>query len=83
MREVISIHVGQCSNAIGAKYWDELCGEHGVDPRTSLYEGNSDEQLQYIDVSFNEHSDGSFAPRAVLVDIDTATIDMIRSSPSG
>ena len=83
MREVINLHVGQCGNAIGAKYWEELCGEHGIESRTSLYTGDRDEQLQYIDVSFNEHSDGSFAPRAILIDVDSSSIDAIRCSPSG
>ena len=83
MREIITVHVGQCGNAVGAKYCEQLCGEHGIDPRTSRYQGDSDEQLRYADVSFNEHSDGSFAPRSVLVDLDSASLDKIRSSPSG
>ena len=83
MREIINIHVGQCGNAIGAQYWEQICGEHGIDPRTSLYCGDSDEQLRYADVSFNEHSDGSFSPRAVLVDLDSASLDAVRFSSSG
>ena len=34
-------------------------------------------------MSFNEHSDGSFSPRAVLVDLDSASLDAIRCSSSG
>ena len=82
MREIITINVGQCGNAIGANYWEQLCSEHGIDPRTSLYNGDSDEQLQHIEVCFNEHSDSSYAPRAILVDLDTTAIDQIRCSPS-
>ena len=75
MREVVTIQVGQCGNAIGANYWDDICREHGINSRSSLYEGDSDEQLQHVDVSFNEHSDSSYAPRAILVDLDPTTIE--------
>ena len=31
MREIIHIQVGQCGNQIGAKFWEVISDEHGVD----------------------------------------------------
>ena len=64
-------------------YNEEICSEHSINPRSSLYEGKSDIELQNVDVNFQEHSDGSFAPRSVLVDLDPTSIDAISCSPSG
>lgn len=38
---------------IGAKFWEVISDEHGVDP-TGMYHGDSDLQLERINVYFNE-----------------------------
>ena len=38
MREIVSIQAGQCGNQIGAKFWEVVSDEHGVDP-TGTYHG--------------------------------------------
>ena len=40
MREIVSIQAGQCGNQIGAKFWEVVSDEHGVDP-TGTYHGDS------------------------------------------
>ena len=32
MREIVAIQGGQCGNQIGAKFWEVMSDEHGVDP---------------------------------------------------
>jgi hypothetical protein len=32
MREIVHIQAGQCGNQIGAKFWEVISDEHGVDP---------------------------------------------------
>ena len=32
MREIVHIQGGQCGNQIGAKFWEVISDEHGVDP---------------------------------------------------
>ncbi|PKI32269.1 hypothetical protein CRG98_047355, partial [Punica granatum] len=32
MREILHIQGGQCGNQIGAKFWEVVCAEHGIDP---------------------------------------------------
>jgi len=51
MREIVHIQGGQCGNQIGAKFWEVISDEHGVDP-TGSYRGDSDLQLERINVYF-------------------------------
>ena len=53
MRELVHIQGGQCGNQIGAKFWEVISDEHGIDP-TGTYHGDSDLQLERINVYFNE-----------------------------
>ena len=43
---------GQCGNQIGAKFWEVISDEHGIDP-TGCYHGDSDLQLERINVYYN------------------------------
>ena len=52
MREIVHIQGGQCGNQIGAKFWEVISDEHGVDP-TGTYHGDSDLQLERINVYYN------------------------------
>jgi hypothetical protein len=45
MRELVHIQAGQCGNQIGAKFWEVISDEHGVDP-TGTYHGDSDLQVR-------------------------------------
>ena len=45
MRELVHIQGGQCGNQIGAKFWEVISDEHGIDP-TGTYHGDSDLQLE-------------------------------------
>jgi hypothetical protein len=38
---------------VGAKFWEVISDEHGIDP-TGSYQGDSDLQLERINVYFNE-----------------------------
>ena len=53
MRELVHIQGGQCGNQIGAKFWEVVSDEHGIDP-TGTYHGDSDLQLERINVYFNQ-----------------------------
>jgi tubulin beta len=82
MREIVHLQAGQCGNQIGAKFWEIISDEHGVDP-TGTYHGDSELQLERIDVYYNEASGGKYVPRAVLVDLEPGTMDSVRSGPYG
>eukprot|EP00740_Mantoniella_antarctica_P022692 CAMPEP_0198702104 /NCGR_PEP_ID=MMETSP1468-20131203/388573_1 /TAXON_ID=1461545 /ORGANISM="Mantoniella sp, Strain CCMP1436" /LENGTH=563 /DNA_ID=CAMNT_0044460591 /DNA_START=83 /DNA_END=1776 /DNA_ORIENTATION=- len=82
MREIVHIQGGQCGNQIGAKFWEVVCDEHGIDP-TGTYCGDSDLQLERINVYYNEASGGRYVPRAVLMDLEPGTMDSVRSGPFG
>ena len=63
MREIVHIQGGQCGNQIGAKFWEVISDEHGIDP-TGTYHGDSDLQLERINVYYNEATGGRYVPRA-------------------
>merc|ERR1711973_684724 len=73
MREIVHIQAGQCGNQIGAKFWEIISDEHGIDP-TGSYSGTSDLQLERINVYYNEATGGKYVPRAVLVDLVPWTV---------
>ncbi|GLT90947.1 hypothetical protein SLE2022_088620 [Rubroshorea leprosula] len=81
MKEILHIQGGQCGN-IGAKFWEVVCDEHGIDP-TGRYNGNSDLQLERVNVYYNEASCGRFVPHAVLMDLEPGTMDSVRTGPYG
>merc|ERR1711937_540361 len=37
MREIVHIQGGQCGNQIGAKFWEVISDEHGIDPSGSYH----------------------------------------------
>ncbi|XP_055956880.1 tubulin beta chain [Patella vulgata] len=82
MREIVHMQTGQCGNQIGAKFWEVISDEHGIDP-TGTYHGDSDLQLERINVYYNEATGGKYVPRAVLVDLEPGTMDSVRSGPFG
>ncbi|WOL10616.1 hypothetical protein Cni_G19375 [Canna indica] len=50
MREMLHTQRGQCGNQIGAKFWEVICDEHGIDG-TGKYSDDSDLQLERINIS--------------------------------
>jgi len=82
MNEIVVIQVGQGGNRIGAKFWEVISDEHGIDP-TGTYHGDSELQLERINVFYNEATGGKYVPRAVLADLEPGTMDAVRSGPFG
>jgi len=82
MREIIHIQVGQCGNQIGAKFWEVISGEHGIEP-TGKYTGKEDNQLEHINVYYNQGYQGNYVPRAVCVDLEPGVVNNIKASPYG
>ena len=54
---------GQCGNQIGAKFWEVISDEHGID-LTGTYHGDSDLQLERINVYYNEATGRRYIPSA-------------------
>ena len=78
----MSVQAGQCGNQLGSKFWEVVSDEHGIDP-TGTYQGDSDLQLERINVYFNEATGGRYVPRAVLMDLEPGTMDSVRAGPYG
>eukprot|EP00555_Chaetoceros_dichaeta_P007458 CAMPEP_0198275772 /NCGR_PEP_ID=MMETSP1447-20131203/64951_1 /TAXON_ID=420782 /ORGANISM="Chaetoceros dichaeta, Strain CCMP1751" /LENGTH=454 /DNA_ID=CAMNT_0043970669 /DNA_START=116 /DNA_END=1479 /DNA_ORIENTATION=+ len=82
MREIVHIQAGQCGNQIGAKFWENMAAEHGINV-DGAYEGDNRLQLERINVYFNEGMGGRYVPRAVLTDLEPGTMDTIRAGEYG
>lgn len=82
MNEIIQIQVGQCGNHIGNKLWEAVFQEHGIN-QTGSYEGDSELQLQKINVFLTETIGFRYQPRTVLVDLEPSPIDAIRAGHFG
>lgn len=82
MREILYIMVGQCGNQMGAKFWEVISDEHGIGV-DGFYRGDSDLQIERIQVYFTEASGGRMVPRSILTDLEPGTLDTIRSGPYG
>ncbi|KAA8538679.1 hypothetical protein F0562_028287 [Nyssa sinensis] len=81
-KEKLAAMEGQYGNQIGAKFWEVICDEHGIN-HTDNYSGDSDLQLERINVNYNEANGGRDIPRAVLMDLKPGTVDSVRSGPFG
>uniref|UniRef100_A0A1B6CT75 Tubulin beta chain n=1 Tax=Clastoptera arizonana TaxID=38151 RepID=A0A1B6CT75_9HEMI len=82
MREIVHIQAGQCGNQIGSKFWEVISDEHGIYP-TGEFRGESELQLQRINVYYNEARGGRYYPRSIMVDLEPGTLDSVRSGPYG
>lgn len=82
MREIIHLQTGQCGNQIGCKFWEVISDEHGINNQ-GLYQGNSPNQLDCINVYYNESSTGLYVPRALLVDLEPGTMDTVKQGALG
>ena len=76
------MQAGQCGNQIGAKFWEVISDEHGIDP-TGTYQGDSDLQLERINIYYNEATGGRYVPRAILMDLEPGVMDSVRAGPFG
>ena len=52
-------------------------------PAVATYHGDSDLQLERINVYYNEATGGRYVPRNILMDLEPGTMDSVRSGPFG
>uniref|UniRef100_A0A0K0FU81 Tubulin beta chain n=1 Tax=Strongyloides venezuelensis TaxID=75913 RepID=A0A0K0FU81_STRVS len=83
MREIVHVQTGQCGNQIGAKFWEVISEEHGIQTDGSFAGEDSNKCLDRIDVYYNEANGGKYVPRAIMVDLEPGTMDSIKGSTYG
>jgi tubulin gamma len=79
MREVLSIHAGQCGTQVGIEFWKRLGAEHGIGPDGRLEEYATDTAGDRKDVFYYQSDDDHFVPRALLIDLEPRVINNIQS----
>jgi tubulin beta len=87
VREIIHCQVGQCGNQIGNAFWNTMRQEHILAEDGSFQgdRGNPEDALKTakIGVYFKEAGTTRYVPRAVLVDLEPGTSEVIKASPIG
>jgi len=97
VREIIHVQVGQCGNQVGCAFWSAVTNEHNLkvdgmkwDKEKSGPDADGDglpDELEKINVYFrgtsSEPQTCKWVPRAVLVDLEPGTMDVIKAQPLG
>jgi len=98
VREIIHVQVGQCGNQVGCAFWNAVTQEHNLNvngmkwqkPEAGSADADGDglpDELEKIDVYFratsSEPMTAKWVPRAVLVDLEPGTMDVIKAQPLG
>jgi len=97
VREIIHVQVGQCGNQVGCAFFKAMFAEHflnsdGKYDKPEEKQGDADgdgipDELENIDVYFRgtseEKKNARWIPRAVLVDLEPGTMDVIKASAIG
>jgi len=98
VREIIHVQVGQCGNQVGCAFWASVTNEHNLvvgqmkyqKPEKGVSDADGDglpDELENIDVYFRGTSEEKmttkWVPRAVLVDLEPGTMDVIKAQPLG
>jgi tubulin alpha len=78
MREVLSVHIGQCGVQIGSNFWELLALEHQIQPDASLKDKSTLEKDDTFTNFFAEDAKGTFTSRSIFVDLEPTTIDEVR-----
>jgi len=97
VREIIHVQVGQCGNQVGCAFFAATFKEHLLD-NNGKYDNKGEkvndadgdglpDELENIDVYFRptteEKKNAKMIPRAVLVDLEPGTMDVIKASAIG
>ncbi len=77
MREILSIHIGQCGNQIADRFWRLVLKEHGLTEAGTPKQGSSAAANANMEVFFHKVREGKYVPRAVLVDLEPGVIARI------
>jgi len=97
VREIIHVQVGQCGNQVGTAFWKAVFLEHDLDkngqyakPEGGAKDADGDgipDTLENVDVYFRptteEKLNAKYIPRAVLVDLEPGTMDVIKGCDIG
>jgi tubulin beta len=79
MQHHVVVSVGGCGNAIGNTLWRTMSDEHGLSEDGTQGDPSSPSFVAFA----REVGDRRFAPRAIIVDTEPGTLDVIRASPIG
>ncbi|MBZ3874206.1 Tubulin beta-4B chain-like protein [Sciurus carolinensis] len=72
----------ECGRQIGVNFREVISDQDGSDS-TSLCQGDSHLQLEHMDVYYDKATGDKYVPRAVLVDQEPGSMDLVHLGPFG
>ncbi|KAL4485000.1 hypothetical protein ABPG74_020177 [Tetrahymena malaccensis] len=78
MEEIISIHIGQSGIQAGNACWELFCLEHDIQLDGKLIQNSKIDDCKPI--FFTETQSGQFIPRSVYFDLESNTINQVKTS---
>uniref|UniRef100_A0A0X3PUU5 Tubulin alpha chain n=2 Tax=Schistocephalus solidus TaxID=70667 RepID=A0A0X3PUU5_SCHSO len=76
MREIVSLHIGQCGCQLGNAAWELYCAEHAITCEGQAYE--PPRECENIDSFFSVTGTGQYVPRSIYIDLEATVIDEVR-----
>ena len=79
----MTVQVGQCGIQLGNAFWKTLGKEHkvGLKGKHQGKPNDSDNQLDKIEVFYQDVGFRRFVPRTCLIDLDPGTMNIVKASP--
>ena len=75
--ENLIISVGQAGNQVAASFWQSLCEEHGISPKTGVAL-NGQEPIGNWETFFYSPTGKKYIPRSIIVDLEPSVADSVR-----
>ena len=93
MREIVSLHIGQCGIQLGNACWELFCLEHVIEPDGEMLSKEVISVGDQLDVQFDksigsddafrtffsETGEGKHVPRSVFLDLEPTVIDQVKT----
>lgn len=76
MREIVSVHTGQCGIQIGHAFWELISKEHHIDPQGHYIDSQKEKFIsdEHREIFFSTNSTGESKARAIFLDLDPMPI---------
>ncbi|VDL98675.1 unnamed protein product, partial [Schistocephalus solidus] len=77
MREIVSLHIGQCGCQLGNAAWELYCAEHAITCEGQAYE--PPRECENIDSFFSVTGTGQYVPRSIYIDLEATNSPLLIS----
>lgn len=77
MRDILTLHIGQCGIQQGSKLWEILCNEHSLNMDGTMMDTKNLEDSSHL-TFFEERERTRYVPRTIFIDLESLVTDRIQ-----